>query len=124
VRELLQWLQKIIQKSKPSQHSKGNAAVQVGELRGDVTSVHLTQNFYGVAHRPDRAQTSAEHKQVLALLDRVSNRVAVLDFMEREFKTRMVIELTPVELYRLRRYIEVILADASSATRKPRGWRI
>lgn len=121
MRELFQWLQKIIQQSKPSQHSKGNAAVQVGELRGDVTSVHLTQNFYGGVPRAARTQATAEHKQVLALLDRVSNRVAVLDFMEREFKTRMVIDLTQVELYRLRRYIEVILADASPPTRKPRG---
>lgn len=38
----------------------------------------------------------------------LKNRIPVLDFMGREFGTRMVIELTPVQLYRVKRYVETI----------------
>lgn len=65
--------------------------------------------------RPDRRSSSrpslkTDQSQVLALMDRLPDRIAVLDFMGREFETRMVVELDAKQLYRLRRYVEVILA--------------
>lgn len=90
--------------------------MQVGRAGGDVKVVHLTQHIYTSApmqpaapqSRP-RTTSSTDQSQVLALIARVPDRVAVLDFMEREFDTRMVIHLGPQQLYRLRRYVQAIL---------------
>ena len=57
-----------------------------------------------------RPSPKTDQSQVLALMDQLPDRFAVLDFMGREFDTRMVVELDPKQLYRLRRYVEVILA--------------
>lgn len=57
-----------------------------------------------------RPSAKIDQSQVLALMDHLPDRIAVLDFMDREFCTRMVVELDPIQLYRLRRYVEVILA--------------
>jgi hypothetical protein len=57
-----------------------------------------------------RPSPKSDQSQVLALMDQLLDRIAVLDFMEREFDTRMVVELDSRELFRLRRYVEVILA--------------
>lgn len=112
MREVLQWLQKIISKWEPSQHSSGSGAIQVGKMNGGITNVHLTQHIYQ-GHPPGTRRAKAavlpECKQVLALLDQVPNRLAVLDFMEREFNTRRVIELEQPQLFRLRRYVEAVL---------------
>lgn len=96
-------------------------------MDGDVTTVHFTQHIYpppvpaqrrGSApirvSRPERRANArpslkTDQSQVLALMDRLPDRIAVLDFMGREFGTRMVVELDAKQLYRLRRYVEVIL---------------
>jgi hypothetical protein len=104
----------------PKQNNSGSRAVQIGRAGGNVKVVHLTQHIYGQARqhpikvtRPDRRTKQraslAEQHLVLGLLDQVPDRVAVLDFMANEFGTRMVIDLDAHELFRLRRYIEVIL---------------
>lgn len=95
--------------------------MQVGRAGGDVEVVHITQHFYAPVPvqaappqpRP-RTTSSTDQSQVLALIDRVPDRIAVLDFMEREFDTRMVIHLGPQQLYRLRRYLEVILSSTAA----------
>lgn len=81
-----------------------SGVVQVGKVDGNVTVVN---HHHALRRKAPRA--SQEHKAVLRLMDEVPDRIAVLDFMEREFATRMVIELKPVQLYRLRRYVEVVL---------------
>ena len=101
----------------PKQENSGSGAVQVGRAEGHVNVVHLTQHIYAPAPaapqlRP-RTTSSTDQSQVLALIDRVPDRIAVLDFMEREFDTRLVIELDARQLFRLRRYVEVILAAQS-----------
>jgi hypothetical protein len=112
VREVLQWLQKIVQQWTPRQDSSGSGAIQVGKMGGGITNVHLTQNIYHgtpPGTRRPKPVVSPECKQVLALLDQVPDRIAVLDFMEREFNTRMVIELERPQLFRVRRYVEAVL---------------
>ena len=42
----------------------------------------------------------------------------VFDFMEREFTTRMVIDLEDVQLYRTRRYAETVRARAAEPVNK------
>lgn len=116
MREIPKWIKKMIGRLMPTQTSSGNGAIQIGKLQGSVTNVHLTQHIYAPAPmqaaapqpRP-RTTSSTDQSQVLALIDRVPDRIAVLDFMEREFDTRMVIHLGPKQLYRLRRYVEAIL---------------
>lgn len=62
------------------------------------------------AKRPQRKQATPEQSQVLALLRQVPDDSAVLDFMDREFGTRYVKDLTPPQCYRVRRYAEVVLS--------------
>ena len=128
MRELKKWLARLISRLMPTQTSSGAGAIQIGKMGGGVTNVHLTQHIYypPETHRADvppirvarpdrRVRPRPPHKevqrQVLALLDQVPDRIAVLDFMAREFGTRMVIELDGRQLYRLRRYVEVILKN-------------
>lgn len=134
LRQLLMWLAKLL----PKQQNSGDGAVQVGRAGGNVKVVNITQHFYtsrarsGAEHqadpppihvsRPDRRKgprgsLSEEQHQILALMDRVPDRIAVLEFMEREFATSMVIALDQRQLYRLRRYVEVILAAQEGVKR-------
>ena len=105
----------------------GSGNLQVGVAYGDVISnvCHLTHhsNHFTFIHppgtRPDatRKPSSLEQSAVLRRLDLLRDRVRVLDFMDRQFGTRMVIQLTPEQLYRLNRYLDVVLRDPRS--RKP-----
>lgn len=109
-------------------HSTGEGAIHIGQLAGPVTNVHLTQHIYArslpapLAATPQpctppppppppaqRPAVTPEQRDVLFLMQKLPDRIAVLDFMQREFDTRMVIELQPVQVYRLRRYVEVVL---------------
>lgn len=124
----------------PKQQNSGRSAVQVGRAGGDVKVFHLTQHIYAPCapvpspaqpphqhppitpeppspkmSRPERRasprpSSAMEQHNVLLLMQQLPDRIAVLVFMEREFDTRMVIHLDSQQLYRLRRYIEVILA--------------
>lgn len=100
-KQLLAWLGRLL----PKQEVTGKSNVQVGQVGGNVTVV----NHHHHAPRRTSQRASDEHKNVLRLMDEVPDRFAVLDFMQREFATKMVIELKPAQLYRLRRYVEVVL---------------
>ena len=105
----------------------GAGNVQVGVAYGDVISnvSHLTHhsNYFNFIHpqskqtEPTRKPSSSEQSAVLRRLDQLRDRVSVLDFMDRQFGTRMVIHLTSEQLYRLNRYLDVVLRDPKS--RKP-----
>ena len=121
MRELPKQFWALIARLLPKQENSGSAAVQVGQAGGDVKVVHLTQHIYEAPaqlaptpraapqSRPRATTSSADQSHVLALMDRVPDRTVVLDFMIREFDTRMVIHLEPQQLYRTRRYAEAIL---------------
>lgn len=124
---LPKWLQKLIAPRIHQQSSSGPGCMQIGKVEGAVTNVHLTQHIYGprkndmhqrAQSQPLRQQlTRSTHanvtpREVLARMDKLPDRIAVLDFMEREFQTRMVIDLEPAQLYRLKRYVEVVLSAA------------
>lgn len=114
--------------------------VQVGVARGDVSvSNQAVYNIYHLggqrgpqevsqASRPPctpqsvkadvTMPSSVEQSAALRRLDKVPNRVAILDFMEREFGTRMVIHLKSEQLYRLNRYLDVVLHSTKAPPRK------
>lgn len=110
----------------PKQNNSGSGAIQIGKMGGSFTQVHLTQHIYAPkpapkanvppvnVSRPEsrcgpRPSIKEDQHQVLTLLNQVPDRMAVLDFMMREFGTRLVIDLEAQQLFRLRRYVEVIL---------------
>ncbi|GKT22569.1 hypothetical protein [Acidovorax sp. SUPP3334] len=111
------WLREWIANLGPKQKNSGSGAVQMGNVAGpvqNVTQVH--QHFYAspashsqAASEQPRQVTDAQ-KEVLALLKQLDRpmRITVLEFMRREFKTAMVIELMPGQLYRVRRYVETV----------------
>ena len=102
--------------------STGEGGVHIGKMDGGFTQVHLTQHIYPPkanvspvrVSRPElragpRLSAKEDQHQVLKLLDQVPDRMAVLDFMMREFGTRLVIDLEAQQLFRLRRYVQAIL---------------
>lgn len=119
-KQLLAWLGRLL----PKQEVTGDSNVQVGRVDGNIRVTRKHQHGAvqaghidgGVTvinhhhhHAQNRSASRAEQKAVLQLMDSVQDRIAVLDFMEREFQTRMVIELSPQQLYRLKRYVEVVI---------------
>lgn len=116
-KQLLAWIRQLL----PKQKNTGSGAVQVGKAGGDVTVVNLTQhitqhlsNFHAGSGlspaAPVRRQANAAQREVLYLMMKLDEREgAVLDFMQREFGTRIVIDLNEAQLYRVRRYVEVVL---------------
>lgn len=107
----------------PRQHSSGSSAMHMGHVSGSVQQ-QVHQHFYAAAQpaqgaaaptptpavvRPPSGATP-EQKQVLTLMKPLPEpvRIRVLDFMRREFGTALVIELQPDQVYRVRRYVEVI----------------
>ncbi len=105
LRELIRAL---LPKQKDIRVSKG---VQAARIDGNVTVINNHHK-----HLPPRAPVvfSAEHGAVLDLMKQLENRVSVLEFMQREFGTKMVKELQPNELFRLRRYVEVVIEKSST----------
>lgn len=110
----------------------GSGNVQVGYAAGNVSSrvshhthshAHVTvihASAQAPANEPQsRKPTSAEHSAVLRRMDKLRDRVAVLGFMEREFGTRMVIHLKSEQLFRLNRYLDVVLQDARNVIHRP-----
>lgn len=63
---------------------------------------------------PRKGTATEEQRKVLQLMRYVPNQSVVLDFMQREFGTRTVIELAPLQLYRVRRYVETISRRAGT----------
>lgn len=95
----------------PGQKNKGGGSVQVGHMTGNVTVIN---HHHGTRSPNDRRASAAQQREVLDMMDRVPDRITVLKFMEREFATRMVIDLHPSQLYRLRRYLEVVIAKTTA----------
>lgn len=121
------------------QVGKAAGAVKVVNVnrQGDVTHQHvqLHQHFYAAplatsapapaagvpAPVPQRAAqpVSDGHREVLALMEPLPKRarIRVLEFMGREFGTSMVIQLTDIEVFRTRRYVEAIVKGSSAKGR-------
>lgn len=144
MRELPKWFSRLLdwlppqskpQQLLPRQEVVGDKAVQLGQVGGSVTIVHLTlppvpvpvttlppapvppaaakpvARFVPSAVLPTRSAGVANEaqRQVLHLIRQVPYPAAVHEFMQREFGTHMVIHLQPPQLYRVRRYVEAIL---------------
>lgn len=141
LREILQWLIKLLPKQK-MQDNDGSGNLQAGRVEGDLHHSH-TQAVYNIfMMAPDPAQTavvsepstkaediptvqitrlqSQQHSAVLARMGQLHyrSRITVLDFMDREFKTRMVIELQTEQLFRLNKYLDVVLSNPRALKRK------
>lgn len=118
-KQFLAWPGKLL----PRQKVVGDGAIQIGLVTGSAqvhidkgTHYHITviQRFvHGPANEPQaRNPSPSEHSAVLRRIGQLRDRVAVLDFMAREFGTRMVIHLRSEQLFRLNRYLDVVLRDA------------
>ena len=112
----------------------GSGNVQVGYAAGSVSSrvshhththshAHVTviqQSVQAPANEPQaRKPSSTEHSAILRRMDQLRDRVPVLEFMEREFGTRMVIHLKSEQLFRLNRYLDVVLRDGRNTKKQP-----
>ncbi len=124
-----QWLA-VLARLLPQQKTWGDGAVQTGRVDGDMhldrsthhSAVHVThvthQHFYAAApaSQPPQAGTadaprlSPEQREVFAQMKRLERNayIRVLDFMRREFNTALVNELDARQVFRVRRYVEVI----------------
>lgn len=80
-------------------------------MQPDAAGMRQDAPIAGSVNKP----TSHEQSAVLRRMDQLRDRVQVLDFMEREFGTRMVIHLKAEQLFRLNRYLDVVLRDARNA---------
>lgn len=107
--ELQKHLLALVSKFLPAQKNEGAGAVQVGKVGGDVTSNVTIVTVVGTPANTPGSLTTAEQREVLGLIRRVRNSETVFLFMERQFGTRMVIDLQPSQLLRVRRYAEAIL---------------
>ncbi|MES2948647.1 MAG: hypothetical protein V4858_08905 [Pseudomonadota bacterium] len=56
-----------------------------------------------------RAPTEIDQRDLQQQMQRLSDRSIVLDFMERQYATRDVLELESNQLHHLRWYVEVLL---------------
>lgn len=125
MREIPKRLLALLRQLLPQQKNTGSGAVQVGKAGGDVTVVNLTQHTiqHITQHRPHlraggglspaapvRRQANPAQREVLHLMAQLAEREgAVLEFMQREFGTRRVVDLDDAQLFRVRRYVEVTL---------------
>jgi len=110
----------------------GNANVQVGQNSGSVKVVNLKQErvthihvYGGSEGRQDNAakssapisQTTPEQREVLRLMRQLRSRESTYAFMQKNFGTKMVIDLKPGELIRVRKYVESINERVRKARR-------
>lgn len=96
-----------------------HGSVQVGHAGGPVTIVNVTQHLdASMRTTTPRARPVANdaQREVLRLMRGLPDQVVVEDFMHREFGTRKVIELDHPQLYRVRRYVETISQNSTSAS--------
>lgn len=103
--------------------------------RHEVTHVHLTQHIvYGAPAAPQQQQpapggpgryANEAQRKVLRLLVSIGPKeTAVLDFCEREFGTRKIIDLNDAQLHRTQRYIETIQRRTPVPTRSTEQSRV
>lgn len=131
LQKMMQWLLKLLPKQKMQDNGSGN--LQAGRIDGDLHHTHAVYNIFmmagdGVqAHEstktaePDKEQVqavharampeSAEQSSTLRRMGQLRNRITVLNFMEREFGTRMVIHLRPEQLKRLNLYLDAVMRN-------------
>ena len=136
------WLRDWIAQLKPSQHSSGAGAVQIGQVHGGVSNSQTSHHVMKVTHihnhhyqapppsppkplRPSempahlRPRSTKGHAELFVLLTSMRpNDQKVLEFMEREFGSHMVIDLDEAQLYRTRRYAEAVKANAGQAAQR------
>lgn len=97
----------------PTQKNTASGVVQVGHLTGNVT----VNNYHHVpASGATRSKATPDQRKLLDLLKQAPDRVVILNFMEREFGTSLVINLEPAQVFRVRRYVETVIATAAEAT--------
>lgn len=89
----------------PKQSNRGPGSVQAGQVRGNIT-VNNHHHNYSSARKS--VPFTKDHREVLELLSGLPERASVLDFMHREFGTRMVKELQRNELRRVTGYVLAI----------------
>lgn len=99
-----QWLA-ALKRLLPRQAIRGDGNVQVGKMQGSVTVVN---NVFHVNNKRTYNKANADQRIVLQLMRELPSQEPVLTFMQREFGTRMVIDLQDKQLFRLRRYVETI----------------
>lgn len=87
------------------QKAVGKDAIQVGHVEGNLTIVQVTQKM----RRPRRVPASDKQREALRLLDQLPRRDGVHAFMRREFGTSLVLDLDARQVYRLLRYLSVVL---------------
>ena len=130
---MMQWLLKLLPQQK--MHENGSGSLQAGRVEGDLHHSH-TQAVYNIFMMAgDTAQTqgpikpaepensqaqtvqavvmpeSAEQSATLRRMGYLRNRITVLNFMEREFGTRMVIHLRPEQLKRVNLYLDAVMRN-------------
>ncbi len=113
---LYRQIQAIKEKLLPKLINRGSGGVQVGKVDGDVTATSYVTivNLHAeptVSKHEETAPislTTPEQREVLRMIRQLPVADSVFSFMKREFGTRMVIDLQPSQLLRVRRYIEAI----------------
>lgn len=95
-------------------HQKIKKSKGVLQVRGDAHG----NTLIFIDNSTHTRQTSTQGKvavcDVLSALDQLEKpaRIKVLDFMEREFDTRMVKELQDLQLLRTLKYVQAVLNSA------------
>lgn len=84
--------------------------MQVGRVGGDVVSNVTIVNISHsqISNTQPATIATAEQREVLSLIRGLRNKESVFLFMEKHFGTRMVIDLQPRQLIRVKRYVEAI----------------
>lgn len=131
LRKMMQWLLKLLPKQKMQDNGSGN--LQAGRIEGDLHHTQAVYNIFMMAGDGGQAQQptktvepgkeqvqavqarampeSAEQSATLRRMGQLRNRITVLNFMEREFGTRMVIHLRPEQLKRLNLYLDAVMRN-------------
>lgn len=96
----------------PKLKNTASGVVQVGQVNGNITVHNYHQAPVKVA---TRSKATPDQKRLLDLLKQVPDRAVILNFMQREFGTSLVIKLEPPQVFRVRRYVETVIASAAEA---------
>jgi len=104
-KQLLAWLSRLL----PKQEVTGKSNVQVGQVGGNFTVIN-----HHHAPTPQTGLTTPAQRELLALIRRSPSAEAVFNFMQREFGSRMVMDLSPSQVLRVRRYVEVVQKKSDS----------
>ena len=98
---LPKWLRNWLARLLPSNHSSGDGAVHISRLHGNVTTI--TNNIQQVV---DTSGLRDEQLELLRSIRKLPGRgESVLNFMDRKYGTRMVVDLRPSELRVVQQYV-------------------